>query len=162
VIKSAKAALSSIKSYPGVRDLHHFGVTHRDIKPGNICLSKDGLYKLIDLGLAREIDENGNLTENTGTGPYIPPGGCGLKHDEFSAAVVWHELMTGKIPDWKDTSTKILSRKQVCTAFKIDSVPEGDQVIDLFMHLIEPEDAMRWTAKQALPMMEKIWESLST
>lgn len=121
---------------------------------------KMDFYKLVDPGLAREIDED--LTDFAGTGPYIPPGGSGKKHDEFSTAVVWHELLTGKTPAWTHSDFKALTRNQVRLAFKIDSLKEGTDLIDLVMHLIEPIDTERWTAKQAVSALTKILESLFT
>jgi len=44
----------------GTRDLERNGITHRDIKLKKICFGKDGYWKIIDFGLARGLDENGD------------------------------------------------------------------------------------------------------
>lgn len=80
----------------GTRDLNENGIAHRDIKLANICFGKDDLWKIIDFGLARVLDEAGGWTQGAGTDGYIPPDNGGPKHDVFSCAVVWYELMTGK------------------------------------------------------------------
>jgi thiamine phosphate synthase YjbQ (UPF0047 family) len=58
-----------------VHALERAGVVHRDIKLENIVMGEGGVPKLVDFGLARMYDEDDNMTENVGTGPYIPPEG---------------------------------------------------------------------------------------
>ena len=130
-----------------VRDMEEAGVMHRDLKPENIMEAKDGKIKVMQ----------GNLTEDAGTGPYIPPEGRGPKHDIYSAAVVWFELMTNSLP--KDINVR--DKASLVHAFKLETVKEASEVLDLFMHMIEPDENVRWTAKQASPAMKKVLESLS-
>ena len=140
-----------------VQDLEAAKIIHRDIKPENVIEAKDGMIKLIDLGICREFNETGNLTEGTGTGPYIPPEGCGTKHDIYSTAVVWFELMTNRLPMYSSFRTKAA----LAHSFMIETTEVNDQVIDLFFHMIEPDADVRWTAAQASPAMTRILEALS-
>lgn len=94
----------AIKLSRGVASLHRLGVTHRDIKPGNVILTSDGGLKLIDLGIARvpnfqELPEK----ETPGTVSYMAPelfdGDRGdAISDQFALGVTIYRLFTGQYP----------------------------------------------------------------
>ena len=96
--------------------IHAKGVLHRDLKPGNIMLRKDGSVALIDFGLAKKAKLE---SEFTGTGeifgtPYYmsPEQGHGSKVDErsdiYSLGVIFHEMLTGRKPFRADTAMGII------------------------------------------------------
>lgn len=91
-----------------------------------------------------------------GTHLYIPPEGRGPKHDVYSAAVVWFELMTNSLPG----DINVCDKDSLVHAFKLETVKEASEVLDLFLHMIEPDENVRWTAKQASPVMKMVLESL--
>ena len=79
------------------------GIVHRDIKPGNVLLGKDGSVKLADLGIAKAVER----TEITGTGTvlgtpaYMAPeqlegGELGPAVDIYALATMTYEMLTGK------------------------------------------------------------------
>ncbi len=91
---------------------HQKGVIHRDLKPDNILVDRDGAPKLIDFGIARVID-TGTLLDTLQTAPgqllgtvaYMCPeqlGGSGtdldVRGDVYSLGVVAYELVTGRLP----------------------------------------------------------------
>ena len=85
---------------------HTQGVVHRDVKPGNVMIAKDGTPYVLDFGIAREIQETmtrvtGKLS--SGTLPYMSPeqlNGAAAKptQDIYSFAAMVYECLTGHPP----------------------------------------------------------------
>ncbi len=87
---------------------HDKQVIHRDIKPGNILLSRQGEVKLVDFGIATSLEdtEDGLTREGMvlGTPSYIPPEqiddakNVDKRADIYSLGVVLYEMLTGRTP----------------------------------------------------------------
>ena len=92
---------------------HERGIIHRDIKPQNIMLLRDGTIKVGDFGsaaLENEIDENNG--QAIGSIHYIAPeqarGNCpDARSDIYSLGVVMYEMLTGQLPYTGDTLGEI-------------------------------------------------------
>ncbi len=100
---------------------HEQNLIHRDIKPDNILLTKEGVLKVADLGLAKALDEELSLT-TTGTGAgtpfYMAPEQyrdakrVDARSDIYSLGCMLYELLTGKLPYTGSTDVEVLSAKE--------------------------------------------------
>ena len=111
----------------GLQHLHESGLVHRDIKPGNLLLDRQGTVKILDLGLARFFhDEQDNLTKEhsqaniLGTADYLSPEQAMNSHDVdirtdiYSLGATLYFLLTGRRPfEGKDLPQKLLMRHMV-------------------------------------------------
>ena len=83
---------------------HGRGIVHRDIKPHNIMVLKNGSVKVMDFGIARVMNKSNTLTkEALGSVHYISPeqakgGHTDNRSDLYSLSVVMYEMMTGRPP----------------------------------------------------------------
>jgi tRNA A-37 threonylcarbamoyl transferase component Bud32 len=102
-----EAAELAEKIANAVEYAHQRGVIHRDLKPGNILLDKDGLPRVTDFGLARRSDADSALTRTgqvLGTPSFMPPeqavGRAEVDRtaDVYSLGAVLYALLTGRPP----------------------------------------------------------------
>ena len=83
---------------------HSRGIVHRDIKPHNVMVLKNGSVKVADFGIARVMSKSNTLTkEALGSVHYISPeqakgGRVDSRSDIYSLGVVMYEMMTGRPP----------------------------------------------------------------
>ena len=80
---------------------HEAGIVHRDIKPSNLMVTKDGTVKLIDFGLAGQVDKESLAPALFGTPQYMAPEqmageSVGVKVDLFALGQVAYEMLTGR------------------------------------------------------------------
>jgi len=102
-LKRALTLLQAIAA--GIAVAHQAGLIHRDLKPGNVLLSKDGDIKITDFGIARHIAEAGLTEPNSvwGTSHYISPEQAlgqplSTATDIYSLGVMLYQMLTGTLP----------------------------------------------------------------
>ncbi len=92
---------------------HSRGIVHRDIKPQNIMVLRDGSVKVADFGIARIADSQRTMTRETlGSVHYISPeqakgSEVDQRSDIYSAGVVLYEMLTGRLPYEGDTPVAV-------------------------------------------------------
>ena len=86
---------------------HAHGIIHRDIKPGNVMLTRSGDVKVMDFGIARAVaDAHATMTQGNavmGTAQYLSPEQArgevvDARSDLYSAGCLFYELLTGRPP----------------------------------------------------------------
>src|SRR5262249_48806317 len=141
----------------GLAKAHEAGIVHRDLKPENVMVTRDGLVKILDFGLAKQTgpvsgsDEGSHLPTETGTSPGVVMGTAGymspeqangeradFRSDQFSLGAILYEMATGKRAFQKktgvDTLAAILNEEPPPIATLAPQVPA----------------ALRWIAERCL------------
>ena len=99
---------------------HQQGVIHRDVKPGNVLLARDGRVRLVDFGIAHSLASAAERLTVTGTvigtlGAMAPEqladGAIGPRTDLYGLGAVLHQALTGR-PPYESTSPLALAQAQ--------------------------------------------------
>ena len=125
---------------------HQQGIIHRDIKPGNILLTKQGQAKVTDFGISRAIGGDIDLTQAgqvMGTAAYLSPEQAqGLtldpRSDLYSVGVVLFKMITGETP-FTGTSDLSIAYKHVqepapSASSRVGAIPQAlDSIVDALL-----------------------------
>ncbi len=94
---------------------HRNGIVHRDIKPANVMLTPEGDIKVMDFGIARALEDTGQLTQTStviGTAHYLSPEQArgevvDARSDLYSTGCLLYELLTGQPPFTGDSQLAV-------------------------------------------------------
>ncbi len=113
-LTTGKAVSIAQQICEGLEEAHRLGVVHRDLKPGNILIDKDGNAKIMDFGIARSLTGKGITGAGVmiGTPEYMSPEQVEGKpvdqrSDIYSLGVILYEMVTGRVPFDGDTPFSI-------------------------------------------------------
>ena len=110
---SVKESVSiAIQISMGLEAAHNNGIVHRDIKPQNIMISKDGKVKVTDFGIAKATSSNTITSNVMGSVHYASPeqargGFSDAKSDIYSLGITLFEMLTGRVPFNGETAVAI-------------------------------------------------------
>jgi eukaryotic-like serine/threonine-protein kinase len=139
---------------------HAQGVIHRDVKPGNVMVTRDGVVKVMDFGIARMTGSDATAPQTSavmGTASYLSPeqaqgGPVDARSDIYSLGVVIYELLAGR-PPFTGESPVAIAWKQVNenpvppSSINHDVPPALDAVV---MKALSKNPANRYQAAEEL------------
>ncbi len=161
----------------GLAAAHALDIVHRDFKPDNLMITDDGLAKVIDFGLARDVNEfdstrsfesgdaarsGSQLTSHgtvMGTPPYMPPeqhaavgiGSVGPASDQYALCVSLFEVLYGVRPFVADGLEALYEAK---CALALSARPKATRVPKavhrVLLRGLQPQPDKRWPSMQAL------------
>ena len=150
---------------------HSRGIIHRDIKPHNIMVLKDGSVKVADFGIARLLTVQNTLTQEAlGSVHYISPeqakgGYMDARSDIYSVGIVMYEMLTSRLPFVGESAVSVaiqhISAIPLMPRELNPEIPVGLE--DITMHAMEPNLNMRYTtADEMLNDLEVFRKNPST
>ncbi|MFO1319700.1 MAG: protein kinase [Burkholderiales bacterium] len=153
-----KACNLAIQMLKGVEFAHQKGVVHRDLKPGNVMVTEDGIPRIMDFGIAALIsgedpgDEGFHGTPAYTAPEYVNERQYSPKSDVFSVGVVLHEMLTGE-PCVSGNTVFELLHKITSVEFEPPSRKAGtvDEALDaIVMRALVKDPANRFQSAQEM------------
>ncbi|MDD6174264.1 MAG: Stk1 family PASTA domain-containing Ser/Thr kinase [Firmicutes bacterium] len=150
VIRWKEAVHFTLQILYALQHAHEKGIIHRDIKPQNIMLLKDGTIKVTDFGIARfSRSDSRTMTDKAiGSVHYIAPEQArgavtDEKSDVYSVGVMLYEMLTGKLPFEAESAVSVAIMQMQSEAKPPRSInpeiPEGLEEITLKAMKKDPE-----------------------
>ena len=170
---SAGKAISIAKQVcEGLAEAHRQGVVHRDLKPQNIMIDKEGNAKIMDFGIARSLRAKGLTGTGVmiGTPEYMSPEQVDGKEadqraDIYALGVILYEMLTGHVPFVGDTPFSVAYKQK--NEIPQDPKKFNPQILDdlshLVLHCMEKEREKRYqSAEEVLAELTKMERGIPT
>lgn len=129
-LESKEAIGIAIQVAQGIEAAHEQHIIHRDIKPQNMLISRDGKVKVADFGIARAVSSQTMSSNVVGSVHYISPeqargGYSDERSDLYSLGITMFEMVTGKLPfEGENTVTVALAHLEEPITFPSTYNPE--------------------------------------
>jgi serine/threonine protein kinase len=150
----------------GLSEAHRLGVVHRDLKPGNIMIDREGQARIMDFGIARSLKGKGITGEGVviGTPEYMSPEQVEGKEadqrsDIYSLGIILYEMVTGRAPFEGDTpfSVAYKHRHEAPEEPRKFNPQLSDALNGVILRCLEKDREARYqTAQELLADLEKI------
>ena len=142
----------------GLAHAHSRGIIHRDIKPQNIMVLRDGSVKVADFGIACLANEGQTLTQEAlGSVHYISPEQArgdrtDARSDIYSAGVVLYEMLTGRLPFEGDSAVSVAIQHLSSTPLNPRELnPDIPEAMELIcMKAMNPDITKRYATANAM------------
>ncbi|NOR22597.1 MAG: protein kinase [Candidatus Aminicenantes bacterium] len=156
----------------GLAEAHELGVVHRDLKPQNIMIDKEGNSRIMDFGIARSLKAKGITAEGViiGTPEYMSPEQVDAKEtdqrsDIYSLGVILYEMVTGRAPFEGDTPLSVAVKQKTETPEdprKLNSqIPED--LSNVILRCMEKDKEKRYqSAGELQTELDKIEKGIPT
>jgi serine/threonine protein kinase len=141
-MSSVEALDILIKIGKGLNTAHQHGVIHRDVKPANILFRDDGTPLLTDFGIAKQVDNDLDLTSTgvfLGSPNYVSPEQADGKEidgrtDIYSLGCIFYEMLTGEKPFKSETLFDVVNQhKHTPIPLLPEDVQECQPLLNLMM-----------------------------
>jgi eukaryotic-like serine/threonine-protein kinase len=146
---------------------HHEGVIHRDLKPQNIMLDKNGRAYVMDFGIARSMQSAGMTQTGAliGTPDYMSPEqakgqSLDARSDLFSLGIIFYEMLSGKVPFEADTTMGKLWKRTNEPARPVDELDKTipKPLSDIVRKCLEIDPQKRYSSAGELLQQIEMWQ----
>ena len=156
----------------GLKEAHRLGVIHRDLKPNNIMIDKEGSVRIMDFGIARTVKDIGITGSGLmiGTPEYMSPEQVEGKEvdqhsDIYTLGIILYEITTGKLPFKAETPFAVgIKHKSEAPRDPIELNPQiPDDLSRLILKCLEkPQENRYQDVEEVLDDLEKIEKGIPT
>ena len=171
-LTAAKALSIARQVCEGLAEAHASGVVHRDLKPGNILIDKEGNARIMDFGIARSLKGKGitGLGVMIGTPEYMSPEQVEGKEtdqrsDIYSLGIILYEMLTGRVPFEGDTPLAIAvkHKTEVPQDPKLVNAQISEDLSRVVLKCLEKDKEKRYQSADDLHLeLEKIKKGIPT
>jgi serine/threonine-protein kinase len=129
---------------------HRAGILHRDLRPGNMLLSENGMLKVTDFGTSRFLEIAAHGTTVIGSPPYMAPeqfhGKAVFASDVYSMGVTMYQMLTGELPYETPAPGDIekLMRGELVIAPRVKNAKIPKAINDIVLRALAPDLTVRY------------------
>jgi serine/threonine-protein kinase len=135
---------------------HSAGILHRDLRPGNMLVSENGLLKVSDFGTSRFLEIAAYGTTVIGSPPYMAPeqfhGKAVFASDVYSVGVTMYQMLTGALPyntpSPADVERLMRGELVVSPRLKNSTIPKA--ISDIILRALDPDMTTRYQSASGL------------